>query len=181
VVTGEDRTHKANVCSLSAGPFAGSAEPYVRQPDRVTVRVAALVIQHGRVLVVYQNKDGRMCWMLPGGTADFAETFADALRREMAEELDLDLMVERPLAIVESISPDLEAYPVHMLHVVMLCTARRPVDLEALMVSDENTRDVRLVEPSQLNGLDLRPGIAAFIAQCVERVPDGVSYLGVRW
>jgi ADP-ribose pyrophosphatase YjhB (NUDIX family) len=153
----------------------------VSPSERVTVRVAALVIQDGRVLVVYQNKDGRMCWMLPGGTADFGETFAEALRREMAEELDLDLTVERPLAIVESISPDPDEYPVHMLHVLMLCTASRRVDPDALEVRDENTRDLRLVEPSQLEELDLRPAIAAFIARCVERVPDGVSYLGVQW
>jgi ADP-ribose pyrophosphatase YjhB (NUDIX family) len=153
----------------------------VSRSERVTVRVAALVIQDGRVLVVYQNKDGRMCWMLPGGTADFGETFAEALRREMAEELDLELTVERPLAIVESISPDPDEYPVHMLHVLMLCTAPRRIDPDALEVRDENTRDLRLVEPSQLEELDLRPAIATFIARCVERVPDGVCYLGVQW
>jgi len=151
------------------------------QSERVTVRVAALVIQDGRVLVVYQNKDGRMCWMLPGGTADLGETFADVLQREMAEELGLELAVERPLALVESISPEPDDYPVHMLHVIMLCSPQTPVDLDALEVTDENTKDVRLMEPSQLTKLDLRPAIAEFLAQCVHRPPDGVRYLGVQW
>jgi ADP-ribose pyrophosphatase YjhB (NUDIX family) len=167
--------------SLSQRCLAAADTEHMPQPEHVTIRVAALVIQDGRVLVVYQNKDGRMCWMLPGGTADLGETFAEVLRREMAEELGLDLAVERPLAIVESISPDPGEYPVHMLHVIMLCSPRAPLDLDALHVTDENTQDVRLVEPQRLRALDLRPAVAEFIAECVPRAPEGVRYLGVQW
>lgn len=148
---------------------------------RVQIRVAALLIQDEHVLVVYQNKDGRMAWMLPGGAADFGETFTEALSRELTEEFDHEFTVGPPLAFVESISPDLNAYPVHMLHVIVACTTNVPLDASTLRVLDENTREVRLADASELEQLDLRPAIVPFLQDCLRGIPDGVRYLGIRW
>ena len=77
------------------------------------VVVAAVIEEHGAFLVTRRQDGVHLAgmWEFPGGKIDPAETHADALRREMREELDTDVEVmdlvfttthvypERPLAL----------------------------------------------------------------------------------
>jgi 8-oxo-dGTP diphosphatase len=57
--------------------------------------VAAVIEQDDRFLVTRRQKGVHLAgmWEFPGGKIDPAETHADALRREMREELDTDVDV----------------------------------------------------------------------------------------
>jgi 8-oxo-dGTP diphosphatase len=57
--------------------------------------VAAVVEQDGRFLLTRRRQGTHMAglWEFPGGKVDPAEPHADALRREMREELDTDVIV----------------------------------------------------------------------------------------
>jgi 8-oxo-dGTP pyrophosphatase MutT (NUDIX family) len=60
---------------------------FERDGRRFMLRAAAIVVHDGSVLL--QRLDGDTFWALPGGRVELGETAADALRRELREELGL--------------------------------------------------------------------------------------------
>ncbi len=89
---------------------------------RPTVRVGVLLAAGDRLLLVQQARGAATYWLLPGGGLAMGETLADCACRELREELHLHIEPGRPLALVESISPDQTAYPKHVLHVILAAT-----------------------------------------------------------
>lgn len=91
--------HAASQAALSAVRYAASRHA-------VWLSAAAIITdQIGRVLLVHPTYREDDRWLLPGGAADPDEHPADACRREIAEELDLqDRALPRVLA-VHSLSP----------------------------------------------------------------------------
>lgn len=67
---------------------------------RFTYRVAGVAIRDGKVLA-QKPVEGGYCF-LPGGRAELRETAGETLRREMQEELHIDVTVERLLWVVEN-------------------------------------------------------------------------------
>lgn len=67
-----------------------------RQPER-TIRIAAALVEddHGRLLLV--RKAGTQWFMQPGGKIEGEEDARSALRRELREEIGLDLEEESAL------------------------------------------------------------------------------------
>lgn len=64
--------------------------------------VAALIISHGRVLATQRGYgDGAGRWEFPGGKTEPGECPQDALRREIREELDMDISVGNLLHTIE--------------------------------------------------------------------------------
>ena len=70
------------------------------------VRVAAIVIRDGEILLVRHLKYGKTYWLLPGGGVDYGETIEEALVRELKEETNLDVVVDRPVLMNDSVPPD---------------------------------------------------------------------------
>jgi 8-oxo-dGTP diphosphatase len=73
-------------------PAAGGGAP---EPDGASVRVVAAVIRRGDRLLVCQrprHKRHGGLWEFPGGKREPGEDDADALRRELREELELTLL-----------------------------------------------------------------------------------------
>jgi 8-oxo-dGTP pyrophosphatase MutT (NUDIX family) len=65
-----------------------------------THRAAAVAIHDGRVLLHRSESDS--FWVLPGGRVEFGESAADALARELREEIGVDARVVRLLWVVEN-------------------------------------------------------------------------------
>ena len=76
-----------------------------------TVRVAAGAIRaDGRLLLAQRAYPPELAglWELPGGKAEPGESLADALVRELCEELDVTVRVGTPLAVTVRPKPGLE-------------------------------------------------------------------------
>lgn len=71
-----------------------------RGDDRFNYRVGGLAIADGRILL--QTATRIDFWVLPGGRAELGESAAETLRREMREELGLDVDVGRLLWVMEN-------------------------------------------------------------------------------
>jgi 8-oxo-dGTP diphosphatase len=145
--------------------------------DKPTLRVAGLLVDERRVLMVEQARGGERYWLLPGGGVQFGETLFDALRRELLEELGLRVGVGRLLAIVESISPD-PGYVKHVVHLIFEISAARevpPVPRDGAILS------AAFLDEVQLRNADVRPPISEFLSACARERPSAPQYLGRRW
>lgn len=164
---------------------------------RPTVRVGAVTLIDGRLLLVRQARDRESYWLLPGGGVRFGETFAEALERELREELGAKAVEMRPIAFLESISPDVDAYAKHVVH-VLLWTELADADAlrnrlllhdaspEASVLREERlddpvVLDAALVARDDLPHVHVRPPINDFLLSCLEGAPAGVAFLGRRW
>ncbi|MBI2421573.1 MAG: NUDIX hydrolase [Candidatus Hydrogenedentes bacterium] len=72
----------------------------------IRIRAAAILLHEGRVLLVEHAKAGRHYWLLPGGGVDYGESLAEAVARELREELHLVGTVHEPLLINDAIDPE---------------------------------------------------------------------------
>jgi ADP-ribose pyrophosphatase YjhB (NUDIX family) len=168
--------------SFDSADSSDSADP--RDRTMPTIRVSAICIVDERLLLVKQGRGNDEYWLLPGGGVRFGESLAEALRREIREELDRPVNVIRPLALLESISPDLEQYRKHVLHVVFAAElGGEPVSRSSgeLSSGDDAIRAVAVVSALELCQLDLRPPICGFLQDCLREQPAEMTYLGVQW
>ena len=108
--------------------------------------VGGLILDdHGRLLLVLRANDpGRGQWSVPGGRVEPAEADEAAVRREIAEETELSVIVGRLVGVVERPAPT-GVYVIHD----YLCT---PVSGTARAASD--AADVRWVDAAEFAELD---------------------------
>jgi len=124
--------------------------------------VGAVVVRDGAVLLVRRGHAPLLgAWTLPGGAIALGETGVEALRRELKEECNIEVAIERVLDVVDLIESD-EAGGVRFHYVIVEFLARYlggelraasdaiaarfapPEALRALGLSEEALRVVRL-------------------------------------
>ena len=144
------------------------------------IRVSALLLWQGRVLLIRHEKPGKEYWLLPGGGVNSGESLVDALRRELAEEVGLDarLPFEGPVAIVDSIAPERSFAAKHVVHIIFAADLGGR-SLEAVTSSDAAVRGHRLFSIAELEEIVLHPPIQRFLARW--QPGDPVVYLGSLW
>ncbi len=78
--------------------------------DYIGVGVGAIIVDDaGRLFLARrgpQAKNERGLWEFPGGSVEFGEQLADALKREMREEYGIEIEVGELLDVVDHILPD---------------------------------------------------------------------------
>ena len=144
-----------------------------RGSDAPRVRVAALILIQGRVVLVRHRAGSAVYHLLPGGGVDYRETLEEALVREVGEETGLEVQIERPLFISDTIDPHGRR------HVVNITFAASVVGGEVTSSPDDpRVEAVDLVTPESLAGLDLRPPMADALVRAVGGDVLTMEYLG---
>jgi 8-oxo-dGTP diphosphatase len=146
------------------------------------IRVSAVLRWHGRILLIRHEKRGTEHWLLPGGGVHAGETLTQALQRELAEETGIvrggvELPVEGPVAIVDSISPERSLWSKHVVHVIF--AGELDGSLVDISSEDEAVRGHRLFVPDDLDGIALHPPIQRFLRRW--QPGDPCVYLGALW
>ena len=100
------------------------------------VGCGAAILSERRILLVKRRKAPEAGhWNLPGGKVDFLERVEDAVRREIREEIGVEIAIERPLSLCEMIGLDGQHWvsPVYLARLAAgEPTNREPDKLEAV-------------------------------------------------
>lgn len=128
------------------------------------VKVRAVIVRDGKLVVSRERRRGVEHVLLPGGTVQDRESITDALVREVREEIGLTVVPERLLYVAEVVG----RYRVHDLNLVWLA---EPEDPDTIVEQD------LLVEFDSAVARSMLPPLAARIA---EDALDGWS-AGTRW
>ena len=67
----------------------------------------ALIIDDNKLLLIHRNTKNRIQWELPGGKLEKNETPEKAVARELLEELNVNVTIEKYLGCKESIEDDI--------------------------------------------------------------------------
>jgi 8-oxo-dGTP diphosphatase len=78
-----------------------------RYPSRPVVGVGAIITRGDEVLLVRRGREPQKgIWSVPGGVLHVGETLEEGVRREVREEVGLDVRVVERVEVLERILPD---------------------------------------------------------------------------
>ncbi len=81
--------------------------------EKFKYRVNGIIICNNKILTIRMKNNTSFC--LPGGHVEFGEDSKSAIIREMLEELNYDVLIEKELAIVENFYSDKKGLTTHEL------------------------------------------------------------------
>ena len=135
------------------------------------LRVAGILIENGRILLVRQKVNPSRQWSLPGGRAEPGETLEEAMVREMLEETGLEVSVGRLLYVADKPEDNL----LHITFEVQRQAGR--IRLPTGEFDANPITDVRLVDVDTLGSF----GFSEKWRSLVESgFPDAPRYAGLK-
>lgn len=149
-----------------------------KKPQLFTFRVAGLIFHNDHLLV--QRGAGDSYWALPGGRAEIGESSEHTIIREMQEEIDRTVKIERLLWAVESFF-SYDDYKAHELGFYYLLHVEHPLPFHAdeivHRVIDGPTEVMFRWVPATaaaFEAFDIRP---AFLGSYMGHLPERVEHL----
>lgn len=145
-------------------------------PVTPQLRLAAIIADRDRILLVEHRKRGQRYWVLPGGRLEVHETLEAALRREIREELGLQIQVRELAIVCETLAP--ERHVVNLIFHAEIGEGAEP----RLDGSDPVLAGWQWVAVNGLPRIDFRPPIAESIRGVISDGFRGpVRLLGDTW
>jgi ADP-ribose pyrophosphatase YjhB (NUDIX family) len=145
---------------------------------RFNLRAAAVIIRDGSVLVHRAETDD--FWALPRGRVELFEPTPETLCREMKEEIDCTVCVERLLWIVENFFK-YEDKPFHEIAFYHLVTIQDPAPERLMRPSFEGWEDIPRVRLLfhwiSLDTLDDVPLYPSFLRTGLREIPKHTQYI----
>lgn len=114
-----------------------------------TIHVAAAIINHNKKILATQRNYGEFngLWEFPGGKIEPGETKKDALIREIKEELNVDILIERYFTTVEYDYPNF--------HLIMDCYLCHLDDYSKINLSVHN--NMKWLTRNNIDSVDWLP------------------------
>ena len=144
---------------------------------RPRVRVAGILIEKNKILLIEHKKNDKKYWLIPGGGVDWGESTAEALIREYKEETNLDVTVDKFLFLSETIAPDKEK---HVINLYFKVKKDENSKAEMILGDETNLNDLRFVSKDEIENIKIYPNIKEQIKQLLDE-KEIVPYLGLLW
>lgn len=143
---------------------------------RFNYRVVGIALDGNRVLLHRAEMDD--FWSLPGGRGEMLEPSEETLKREMREELEVEIRVDRLVWVVENFF-EYDDKPYHELAFYFLMTF--PPDCHLRKKSEPFTSydgDVKLIfkwyQLDELENIVLYP---SFLREGLRSIPDSIEHI----
>lgn len=122
------------------------------------VRLGVVLFRDDKLLLVRQNN--RPFWVFPGGTLELNEGLEECAIREMKEEIDLDVSIEKTLYLADFLldSPD------GIKHTIDVFMLARYESGEPTMTLDENLNEMGFFTLAEVQAMAASPGIEPRVA-----------------
>lgn len=144
--------------------------------EEIRIRVAVILIKNGKVLLVQHKKGGKKYWVFPGGGLNYAESLEACARREIKEEINLNISTDKLVFVAESISKDSSR------HILNLFYTGRILSGRLKLAKDFRLNDVRFIEIEKLDKIKLYPLVAKNIKQAYkEGFKNSIKHLSPEW
>ncbi|WP_405010987.1 NUDIX domain-containing protein [Kitasatospora sp. NBC_01539] len=145
-------------------PVANSVVPSV---------VAVVQDDGGRVLLIHKTDNG--LWALPGGGHDIGEFVADTVIREVREETGIDVEVVTVTGLYTDPGHLMAYDDGEVRQQFSICFRARPIGGD--LRTSEESKEVRWVNPADLEDLDIHPSMRLRIQHALD--PDRAQpYIG---
>lgn len=127
--------------------------------NNIRIRVGALIFEEGRALLIAHKKDNHIYWLMPGGGVDFGEPLPEALKREIFEELGIEILVFDIALVCESIDPTGNR---HILNIGFRCQRKSG---EITLGKDERLYGYSYFLPNEILAIKMFPNINQDLVQ----------------
>ena len=142
----------------------------------VRIRVAVILMEEDRILLVKHSKGGKSYWVLPGGGVEEGESLSEAAIREIVEETNLKIRVKRLVFISEGVPPDKHR------HVIDFFFTGEILSGEIKMGEEEILQDVKFFPLPALDDIPFYPDIREELNEGFKTGFSGPArFLGNKW
>lgn len=144
--------------------------------NAIRIRVAGILLQDGKLLLVRHEKNGQSYWLLPGGGVEYGESLEQALTREFQEEVGLRIQVGPLVLAHDSIPEDRHRQGLNLYFLVSAPATRLQV------TPDEVLRDAAFYSLDHFKAMKVYPDAKIEILRGIETGwKGGLAYLGNLW
>lgn len=112
-----------------------------------SIAVDAIVEKDEKILLIKRkNQPYRGQWALPGGFVDYGECVEDALKREVREETNLEVIEDQLFGVYSDPSRDPRG------HVISICFK---VNCNGILKGGDDAEDARFFSKNEISSLEL--------------------------
>lgn len=120
------------------------------------VRVGVVLIHDHKILLVRQNN--KPFWVFPGGTLEMHESLTECAVRELKEEVNLDVSIEKVLYLANFLHQGKDSQARHTVDVFMLARYEAGTPM---MTVDENLNEMGFFTLEEFRAMTVQPWVAA--------------------
>ncbi len=141
---------------------------------KIRVRVAGLVVEDNKILMIAHKKGSEIYWLLPGGGVEYQESLDEALKREFLEELGLDVTVGDIAIIADSIEPNGKR---HIINIIFWC---KLINQSIRLGNEKILYDFSFKPLEELANVVMCPPLNEYIIQLLHNKNEKI-YKGSLW
>ena len=148
-------------------------DPNAPKANSIVPSVTAIVPnERGELLLVHKTDND--LWALPGGAMDVGESMAETVAREVKEETGIDVAVIGVVGIYTNPNHVMAYDDGEVRQQCSICFTTRM--LGGQLATSSETKEVRFVDPGDLDALNIHPSMRLRIDHYLER--RSMPYIG---